>query len=122
MNTTSTQSLTVGLAPSVRLGVLFPTRDPRGRAFPPEYFATIEFFLVRAVGGFTRAGLAFGAWQTPDGSVVHDETVSYYVSCPTTDAPVLALKLQTLVTVLFEQEAAFGNSRMCGCSLSERKQ
>lgn len=92
---------------SVRVGVLFPTHDPHGRSFPPEYFATIDFFLVRAAGGFTRAGLVFGGWQAPDGRVVHDESVSYSVTCPAAAAPVLALKLQTLLTILFEQEAAF---------------
>ncbi|MBV8518824.1 MAG: hypothetical protein JO197_15620 [Acidobacteria bacterium] len=92
---------------SVRLHVLFPTHDPRGVSFPPDYFGAVESWLVRAARGFTRAGLAFGAWQAPDGSVVNDETVSYFVSCSQADAPVLALKLQTLLTVLFEQQAAF---------------
>ena len=91
----------------VRLHVLFPTRDPHGRKFPPEYFGAIESWMVRAARGFTRAGLVFGAWESPDGSVVNDETVSYYLACPSEHAPSLALKLQTLITVLFEQEAAF---------------
>jgi hypothetical protein len=93
--------------PSVRLHVLFPTRDERGASFPPEYFGAIESWMVRAARGFTRAGLAFGAWQAPDGTIVHDETVSYYVSCPTADAPLLAQKLQALLTVLFNQQKAF---------------
>jgi len=92
---------------SVRLHVLFPTRDARGVSFPPDYFGAVESWMVRSARGFTRAGLAFGAWQAPDGSVVNDETVSYFVSCSQSDAPVLALKLQTLLTVLFEQQAAF---------------
>jgi len=104
---TNPQPVTREEQTSVRLHVLFPTRDERGVSFPPEYFRAIEFWMVRAARGFTRAGLAFGAWEAPDSSVVHDETVSYYVSCSTEAAPVLALKLQTLLTVLFEQQAAF---------------
>jgi hypothetical protein len=104
---TNPQPVTREEQTSVRLHVLFPTRDARGVSFPAEFFAAIEGWMVRAARGFTRAGLAFGAWQSPDGSVVHDESVSYYVSCPTADAPVLALKLQTLLTILFEQDAAF---------------
>lgn len=91
----------------IGLRVLFPTRDPKGVSFPPEYFGAVESWLVRGARGFTRVGLAFGAWQAPDGSIVNDESVSYYVSCSTDDAPMLALKLQTLLTVLFEQQAAF---------------
>jgi hypothetical protein len=91
----------------VRLHVLFPTRDANGRPFPAEYFGATESWMVHATRGFTRVGLAFGSWCSPDGRVVSDESVSYYVSCSTAEAPSLAARLQTLLMVLFEQEAAF---------------
>lgn len=93
--------------PATKLRVLVPRRDNAGREFPPEYFGSFEHFAVRRADGFTREGVAYGEWVSPDHVTFHDESIPYVIVCAPERAREIAQALNTLLRVLFEQQASF---------------
>lgn len=88
-----------------RIEFLVPVADNSTALFPPAYFDALDQFLLRLAGGFTDDGMSRGGWLSFERKPVFDRSIRYHVTVSIDRAPIAARQIETLVKVLFAQDA-----------------
>ena len=83
--------------------ILLPMHDNSGRRFGRSHFVAFHARMIRKYGGWTRKGLAEGAWLSPAGDFHSDEHWVYEIGHPRRDRQFWRAEKERLKTE-FDQE------------------
>lgn len=92
---------------ALHVDILVPITSNEGVPFSDASFELFEQVLLTAAGGFTRRSDVEGAWQAPDGRVLHDRSRSYAVTLSASDAEATIDEIDQFIRAHFQQHASF---------------